>query len=91
MPARTRTRHEEEKEIEEAEVARVAGLVAHIADGVDVDEEADSHDHQEHDRGKLIEDEGEIDVKGADGEPWIGERFDSGEGERGDRTAAATA
>ena len=44
--------HEKEEEIEVAEVARVAGVVAHVADGVDVDEEADAGDDEQHDQRK---------------------------------------
>ena len=55
--------HEEEEEVEVAEVARVALFVGHVADGVDVDEEADAGDDEEHDERKLIEDEAEVDVE----------------------------
>ncbi len=70
--------HEEEKEIEEAEVARVAGLVVHVADGINVDEEADAGDDQQHDQRELIEDKAEIDVEWADGEPGERECFHIG-------------
>ena len=66
--------HEEQEEVQVAEVARVAFFVAHVADGVDVDEEADAGDDQQHDQRKLVEDEAEVDVEGADVDP-VADRF----------------
>ena len=83
--------HEEEKEIKKAEVTGVAGLVLHVADGIDVDQEADAGNNQKHDGRKLVEDKGEIDMKRADGEPRIRESFGSGQCERGDLAAVWTA
>ena len=37
----------------------------HVADGVDVDEEADAGDDQQHDERELVEDEAEVDVQSA--------------------------
>ncbi len=82
--------HKKEEEIEEAEVARVAGVVAHVADGVDVDEEADAGDDEKHDQRELVEDKGEIDVECADGEPGIRKSLRKGKGERGDLPATRT-
>ena len=61
--------HEEEEEVEVGEVAPVAFVVVHVADGVDVDEEADAGDDEQHDEGELVEDEAEVDVEGAGGDP----------------------
>src|ERR1700722_15998270 len=79
--------HEKEEQIEEAEEARVAWLAAHVAERVDVDEEADSGDDEKHDGGKLVEDECEIDLERADGEPVKGKRFRGRKGEGSDRSA----
>src|ERR1700678_3721196 len=79
--------HEKEEQIEEAEVARVTWLAAHVAEGVDVDEEADSGDDEKHDGGKLIENEGEIDLERADGDPVKWKSFSSRKGERSNRSA----
>ena len=47
--------HEEDEEIEAAEVAVEAAIVLHVGDGVDVDEEADAGDHEDHDGAEGIE------------------------------------
>ena len=53
--------HHEHEEVQIREEARVAGLVRHVADGVDVNQEPDPrHDHQ-HRRGEWIDAKGEID------------------------------
>ena len=62
-------RHEEEEEVQVGEVARVAAIVVHVADGVDVDQEAHAGDDQQHDQRKLIEHKAEIDVKRAGVDP----------------------
>ena len=38
-----------------------------------MDEEADAGDDEQHDERKLVEDEAEIDVERADGEPGMGQ------------------
>ena len=55
--------HEKEEEVEVAEVAPVAVFMGHVADGVDVDEEAYAGDDQEHDQRELVEGEGEVDME----------------------------
>ena len=61
--------HEEEEEIQVAEVARVAGIVVHVADGVDVDEEANAGDDEQHDKRELVEGKRKVDVEGAEADP----------------------
>ncbi len=68
--------HEEEEEVQVAEVARVAFFMGHVAGGVDVDEEADAGDDQEHDERELIEDKAVIDVEGAGVDPAVAKSFD---------------
>ena len=53
--------HHEHEEIEVGEEARVALLVRHVAGGVDVDQEADPRDDQQHRAGERIDAEREVD------------------------------
>ena len=47
--------HEEDEEVEVREVAGIAGIVAHVADGIDVDQAPDTgHDHA-HQHRELVE------------------------------------
>jgi hypothetical protein len=55
--------HEEHEEVEVGEEAPVALFVRHVADGVDVDEEADAGDDAEHDEREVIDGEGEVDLE----------------------------
>ena len=64
-------RHEEHEEVEVGEEAPVALFVAHVADRVDVDEEADAGDHGEHDQREVIDGEGEVGVEAGDGDPFM--------------------
>ena len=65
-------RHEEEEQVEEAEIPRVALFMSHVADGINVDEKTDAGDDQQHDQRKWIEEKAEIDVQAADGDPGVG-------------------
>ena len=47
--------HEEHEEVQVGEEAPVAFFVRHVADGVDVDQEADAGDDAEHDEGEVVE------------------------------------
>ena len=47
--------HGEHEQVHVAEETVVAAFVAHVADGVDVDEEADARDDKNHDAGKRVE------------------------------------
>src|ERR1700746_3033256 len=46
--------HEEHKEVEVGEEAVVAAFVGHVSSGVDVNEEADAGDDEDHDDGELV-------------------------------------
>jgi len=46
--------HGEDEDIEIGEEARDVGILVHVADGVDVDEESDAGDHEEHHPRELI-------------------------------------
>ena len=52
--------HEEHEQVQVAEEAVVAVIVRHVPDGVDVDQEADAGDHQDHDRAERVEQEAPI-------------------------------
>ena len=69
MSASTSVEHEEHEEVQIGEEAAVALLVRHVADGVDVDQEADAGDDQQHDERELIEHEGEVARKRAGRDP----------------------
>ena len=55
--------HEEHEEVEVGEEAPVAFFVRHVADRVDMDEEADAGDDAEHDEGEVVDGEGEVDLE----------------------------
>jgi hypothetical protein len=59
--------HHPHEQVEVDEVALVAGLVAHVAGGVDVDPEADEGDDEEHHRRQRVEQEGDVDRQLAGG------------------------
>ena len=61
--------HEEHEEVEVGEEAPVAFFMRHVADRVDVDEEADAGDDAEHDEGEVVDGEGEVDLEAGDGDP----------------------
>ena len=52
--------------------------MGHVADRVDVDEEADAGDDGEHDHGEVVDGEREVDLEAGDLEPGA-ERFGDGE------------
>ncbi len=60
--------HGEHEEIHVAEEAVVAAFVTHIPDRVNVNQEADSSDHQNHDAGKRVQKESPVRYK-SDGVP----------------------
>ena len=61
--------HEKQEQVQVGEVARIALVVAHVADRVDVNQEADAGDDQEHHERKLIENETEVHVQQASIDP----------------------
>ncbi len=52
--------HEEHEQVQISEKAVVASLVGHVADGVDVDQEAHAGNHQNHHRAEWIQQEAPI-------------------------------
>jgi len=56
--------HEKHEEIQIGEVAPVPLFVRHVADRIDMDQETHAGDHQQHDQGQRIEQEGKIGAKG---------------------------
>ena len=55
--------HEEDEQVQVAEEAVVAVVVRHVAGGVDVDQEADAGDHQDHHGAERVEQEAPVDEK----------------------------
>ena len=56
--------HEEHEQIQVAEEAVVAVVVGHVAGGVDVDQEADAGDHQDHHGAERVEQEAPVGGEG---------------------------
>ena len=73
--------HEEHEQVQVGEEAVVAGVVPHVADGVDVDQKSDSGDDQQHDQRKLIEIESEVGAEAAGANP-VREEFLVGKRQR---------
>ena len=61
--------HEEDEEVEVREVPRVAPVVTHVTDAVDVDQTAHARHDQRHQQRQLIEQEGDAHVEVAGAEP----------------------
>src|SRR5581483_10617777 len=62
--------HEEHEEVEVREEAPVTFLFSHVANRVDVNQEADTRDDAEHDQREVVDREGEVHLVSADGDPW---------------------
>jgi len=68
--------HREHEEVQVGEVPREAAVVGHVADRIDMDEEADPRDEEEHHAGERVEEEPEVDPERArrdPGEEGLGE------------------
>ena len=61
--------HEEHEEVQVGEEAPVALFVRHVADRVDVDQEADAGDDAQHDQREVVDGEGEVDLEAGDRDP----------------------
>ncbi len=57
-------------------------IVRHVADGIDVNQEADTGDDQDHDRRERVEHEADVDVKRAGGNPGTEDLSDDALGDR---------
>ncbi len=68
--------HEEHEEVEVGEEAPVPLFVRHVADGVDVDEEADAGDDGEHDEGEVVDGEREVHLEAGDRDPGAAHGLD---------------
>src|SRR5271165_5012031 len=62
-------KHEEHEEIQVGEESPVTLFVSHVSDGVDMDEEADAGDHEQHDHGELVELQSEVGMETAGPDP----------------------
>jgi hypothetical protein len=72
-PAEDQQQHEEQEEIQVREVARVALVVLHVSDRVDVDQRADAGHDQRHHGAQTVEVERDLERVAAGGEPRVGE------------------
>ena len=66
--------HREHEQVQVGEEAPVPGVVAHVADRVDVDQQADRRHHDEQARGQRVDDEADVDDEVAGRDP--GEQLD---------------
>ena len=69
--------HREHEEVEVGEEAPATRVVGHVPDAVDVDERADPRDHDEQDRGQVVDEEARIDVEVAGGDPRVEREADA--------------
>ena len=65
--AEDQEQHGAHEEVQVGEISPVTLLVGHVADRVDVDQEADEGDHEEHDGRERVEQEGDVDRERAGG------------------------
>jgi hypothetical protein len=63
--------HEEQKQVEIGEVARLALVMGHVPHGVEVDQGTDPGDHQAHDGGDLVQVEGHVNLQRIQGYPGV--------------------
>ncbi len=63
--AQDEQQHEEREQVQVGEEAGTVVVVGHVAQRVDVDERADARHHQDHDRGKRIEEQAQGDAEAA--------------------------
>ncbi|MNK95710.1 hypothetical protein D3C87_1159590 [compost metagenome] len=69
--------HREHEEVQVREVAAEAPVMAHVAHRVEVDQRSDARDHEDHHGRERIQQEGDVDLQGADVDPredGLGER-----------------
>ena len=63
VPAEHQRQHHRHEEVQVGEVAPVSGVVGHVAHRVNVDQEPDEGDHEEHHAAQRVEDEEPADVE----------------------------
>src|SRR5580692_10558585 len=61
--------HEKHEQVQIGEETVIAGILRHVANGVDVNEETNSGDDQQHDQRELIQIKREIDAEGTGSNP----------------------
>src|SRR5256886_15390152 len=79
--------HEEHEQVEIREVARVTGVLFHVADAEEMDQRADAGDDQQHHRRELIHLEGDVDLQRADRNPRPIAQYDGPGGVQGGERA----
>src|SRR2546422_138828 len=70
-PCANQKQHREEKQVRVAEGGRVARVSRHVADGVDVDQEAHAGDDEQHHARQRIDQDSDRDVERAGVDPAI--------------------
>ena len=76
--------HGGDKQVEQGEIADMAGIIRHVGDGVEMDQAADKGDHQAERQGERIEIEGERRLKSkADSQEAISTADRAGVGAKG--------
>ena len=63
--------HAEHEEVQVGEEAPEASIAVHVADRVDVDEEPDRADDEQQHRGQRVDEEADLDVEVAGGDPLV--------------------
>ena len=64
-------RHRKEEQVEVGEIPGLAGIVVHVADGIDVNDEAHARHHEDHHRREGVEEEGRPHDEIPRGDPGI--------------------
>ncbi len=69
--AQDQQQHAEHEQVQVGEEAPVPAVAVHVADGVDVDEEADRADDQQKHRGQAVDQEADVDLEVARRDPSV--------------------
>ena len=69
--AQDQQQHAEHEEVQVGEEAPQAPIAVHVADRVDVDQQAHAADHQQQHGGQLVDEEGDLDLEVAGADPAI--------------------
>ena len=75
--------HEKHEQVQVGEEAVEAAFLPHVADGINVNQETNAGDDQQHDQRKLVEIEGEVDLEIPSAQPGC-EGFDVRQSEAGE-------
>ncbi len=73
--AQDQREHGEHEQVQVRHVPRVAGVVTHVPDRVDVDQEADEGDDQDHDRGERVQEVAPLHLEGSGTDDTVDHRL----------------